>query len=131
MAYQMSQHNSVSLFNIQLNLYRFYLQKIQNSVHCSFISDVFVVLLLRCEMEKQILGEINGDFANRNRESHDSQVTLSLMACVVVKSKATDLIPPIKALNHLSWQVILMLLSCHRLYCNYQFVTFNCVHINI
>jgi len=37
-------------------------------------SDVFAVLLFRCSMEKQILGEINGDFTNWICKSHDSQV---------------------------------------------------------
>lgn len=55
-----------------------------------FISDVFAVLLFRCEMEKQILGKINGDFACRDRESLDSQVTLIQTVCVLVKPKATD-----------------------------------------
>lgn len=37
-------------------------------------------------MEEQVLGKINGDFTNRDSESHDSQVTLIQMLCLEIKS---------------------------------------------
>lgn len=46
----------------------------------------FTDLLFRCEMEEQVLGKINGDFTNRDSESHDSQVTLIQMLCLEIKS---------------------------------------------
>ena len=62
-----------------------------------FISNGSADLLFRCEMEKQILGKINGDFTSWDCESHDSQVTLIQMVWVVVKPNATEFIPVIKS----------------------------------
>lgn len=68
----------------------------------------FTDLLFRREMEKQVLGEIDGDFTNRERESHDSQVTLIQLLCSAIKPKTT-----IEALNHLSQRMVLMLRSSY------------------
>lgn len=48
------------------------------SVGCFSFLMFFTDLLFRCEMEKQVLGKVDGDFTNRDCESHDSQVTLMI-----------------------------------------------------
>lgn len=41
-------------------------------------------------MEKQILGEIDGDFTCRDCEPHDPQVTVMQMVCVAVKPNSVS-----------------------------------------
>lgn len=46
------------------------------------ISGRFPNFPFRCEMEEQVLGEIDGDFTGGDCESHHSQVTSVLMLLI-------------------------------------------------
>lgn len=70
------------------------------SVGCFSFLMFFTDLLFRCEMEKQVLGKVNGDFTNRDCESHNSQVTLMIKVMPHISSLT------VRSLNHLSRQVI-------------------------
>lgn len=85
----MRQQGSIKLFYIQKLHYRInYEGNLRQSALFSLFPVFVVVFFSRCEMEKQILGKVNGNFTYRICESHNSQVTSNLFPCAGIKNSA-------------------------------------------